>query len=452
MLGFNRWHLLRTVAAILCVAGVAWLALVYLIPAPPAKITVATSLQGDHYQVLGTRYQGILSNSSVELELRPTEGAKENLRLLNDPNSGVQAAFMQGGLSNSRLSPDLLSLGRIDYQIFWLFYPKGETITDLTQLKGKRIALGPTDSGDRAVCEKILAAAGVNYDNATLLYVPSKDAAKALDDGTVDAVFLNLPIDSPILQSLLASPQYRLMSFSEAEALTRIFSYLVRLLLPRGAIDLDRKVPATDIDLVSTTNVVLVRKDVHPTVIDVLARAIVEAHSRPGLFQKVGDFPTQTDPEFTIAQSARDFYKNGPSVLNQYLPFWMTSYAQRVLAVVVAAIAIVLPLFNYTPKLYLWFIRERVRRLYRRLRVVDKELTMELSPSAAQTIRIEIDSIARAAAVVPMRNSELFFGLITHIDRTRTQLGQRSPVETDRSAENPSGVEPRWESAGVGSH
>jgi hypothetical protein len=359
---------------------------------------------------------------------------------------------MQGGLSNSRLSPDLLSLGRIDYQIFWLFYPKGETITDLTQLKGKRIALGPTDSGDRAVCEKILAAAGVHNDNATILYVPSKDAAKALDDGTVDAVFLNLPIDSPILQSLLASPQYRLMSFSEAEALTRIFSYLVRLLLPRGAIDLDRKVPATDIDLVSTTNVVLVRKDVHPTVIDVLARAIVEAHSRPGLFQKVGDFPTQTDPEFTIAQSARDFYKNGPSVLNQYLPFWMTSYAQRVLAVVVAAIAIVLPLFNYTPKLYLWFIRERVRRLYRRLRVVDKELTMELSPSAAQTIRIEIDSIARAAAVVPMRNSELFFGLITHIDRTRTQLGQRSPVETDRSAENPSGVEPRWESAGVGSH
>jgi hypothetical protein len=242
------------------------------------------------------------------------------------------------------------------------------------------------------------------------------------------------------------------MSFSEAEALTRIFSYLVRLLLPRGAIDLDRKVPATDIDLVSTTNVVLVRKDVHPTVIDVLARAIVEAHSRPGLFQKVGDFPTQTDPEFTIAQSARDFYKNGPSVLNQYLPFWMTSYAQRVLAVVVAAIAIVLPLFNYTPKLYLWFIRERVRRLYRRLRVVDKELTMELSPSAAQTIRIEIDSIARAAAVVPMRNSELFFGLITHIDRTRTQLGQRSPVETDRLAGNPSGVEPRREPAGVGSH
>ena len=219
------------------------------------------------------------------------------------------------------------------------------------------------------------------------------------------------------------------MSFSEAEALTRIFPYLVRLMLPRGAIDLHRKIPITDIDLVSTTNVLLVRKDIHPTVIDLLARAVVEAHSRPGLFQKVGDFPTQADPEFPIAQSARDFYKNGPSFLNQYLPFWMTSYAQRVIAVLVATIAIVVPVFNYAPKLYLWFIRERVRRLYRRLRLMDKELTTELSPSAARAIQVELDSIARAAAVVPMRNSELFFGLVTHIDRTRTQLDQRLPVE-----------------------
>ena len=97
------------------------------------------------------------------------------------------------------------------------------------------------------------------------------------------------------------------------------------------------------------------------------------------------------------SQSARDFYKNGPSFLNQYLPFWMTSYVQRVIAVLVAAIAIVVPVFNYAPKFYLWFIRERVRRLYRRLRVVDKELTTELSPSAVQAVQFELDSIARAA-------------------------------------------------------
>ena len=127
----------------MCIAGLAWLALAYLIPAPPSKITIATPLKGDHYQTLGSRYQGILAGSDVEVQLRLTNGAKENLSLLNDPNSGVQIGFVQGGISNSRLAPDLLSLGRIDHQVFWLFYLAGDTLTDLTQLKGKRIAISP---------------------------------------------------------------------------------------------------------------------------------------------------------------------------------------------------------------------------------------------------------------------------------------------------------------------
>ena len=62
MLGFSRWQLFKILAAIVCIAGLAWAALTYLIPSPPSKITIATSLQDDHYQLLGTRYQGILAD------------------------------------------------------------------------------------------------------------------------------------------------------------------------------------------------------------------------------------------------------------------------------------------------------------------------------------------------------------------------------------------------------
>jgi TRAP-type uncharacterized transport system substrate-binding protein len=425
MLGSDRWQMFKMLAVILSIAGLAWLALAYLIPTPPSKITIATSLAGDHYQVVASRYQGILAGSDVEVQLRQTNGAKENLSLLNDRDSGIQIGFMQGGISNSKLAPDLVSLGRINHQIFWLVYPAGDTLTDLTQLKGKRVALGPADSGDRAVCEKILAAAGINYDNTTLLYFAPQDAVQALDDGKIDALFLNLSPDSPTLLTLLNGPQYRLMNFSEADALTRIFPYLVRLVLPRGAVDLGRAIPPTDINLVATTNVVLVRKEIHPAIIDLLTQAIMEAHSAPGLFQKAGDFPTQTDPEYPIAQSARDFYTSGPSYMNRYLPFWMTSYVQRVIAVLVAVIAIVLPVFNYAPRLYLWFIRERIRRLYRRLRLVDRALLTDLTAPQVQTLQSDLESIARAATIVPMRNSELFFELRNHIDRTRTNLTAR---------------------------
>jgi hypothetical protein len=358
----------------------------------------------------------------MKVELRATNGAKDNLALLNDPHSGVQIAFMQGGISNSRLAPDLVSLGRIDHQIFWLFYPTGDTLTDLAQLKGKRIGLGAEGSGDRAVCEKILAVAGITYDNTTLVTVAPENVINNLDGGAVDAVFRTFPPESPVLETLLRGPQYRLMNFSEAEALTRIFPYLVRLVLPRGAIDLARKMPVSDTALIATTNALLARKEIHPAVIDLLAQATLQAHTTPGLFRKVGEFPTETDPEYPMSQGARDFYRNGPSFLNRYLPFWMTNYAQRFLAVLVAVIAIVVPVFNYAPKLFLWLIRDRVRRLYRRLRMVDKALLSEPNAAQMQGLQAELENIARAANIVPMHSSDLFFELRAHIDRTRRHL------------------------------
>jgi hypothetical protein len=197
------------------------------------------------------------------------------------------------------------------------------------------------------------------------------------------------------------------------------------LILPRGAIDLERKIPDADVTLIATTNVVLVRKEIHPAITDLLARAILEAHNVPGLFQKVGDFPTLIDPEYPVAQSAHDFYKNGPSFLNRYLPFWMTSYVQRIIAVLVAVIAIIIPLFNYAPKLYLWFIRDRVRKLYRRLRIIDKALLTELTTPQVQSLQNDLENVDRAASIIPMRNSELFFDLEYHIERTRTHIASR---------------------------
>jgi TRAP-type uncharacterized transport system substrate-binding protein len=435
MLGITRWHVFKLGAAILCIAGLTWLGVAYLIPAPPSQVTIATSPEGEHYYVLGTRYKGILADAGIKVELRLTDGAKENLRLLNDPNSGIQIGFMQGGISNSRLAPDLMSLGRIDHQIFWLF-STSDTPTDLSQLKGKRIGLGAEGSGDRAVCEKILAAAGITYDNATLVTVAPETVINNFDGGAIDAVFRNFSPESPVLDALLRGPQYRLMNFTEAEALSRIFPYLVRVVLPRGAVDLARKLPISDTALVATTNVLMVRKGVHPAIVDLLALAISQAHGSPGLFHKVGEFPTETDPEFPMSQGARDFYKNGPSFLNWYLPFWMTNYAQRVIAVLVAVIAIVVPVFNYVPKLFLWFIHDRVRRLYRRLRIVDRVLLSGPDASELKALHTELESIVRAANIVPMRSSELFFELKSHIDHTRSNLASAE-------ARKPPGFKPR---------
>jgi hypothetical protein len=49
----------------------------------------------------------------------------------------------------------------------------------------------------------------------------------------------------------------------------------------------------------------------------------------PGSFIARAEFPTTTDPELAMAEPAQDFYKNGPSLLPRYLPFWMINFYQE---------------------------------------------------------------------------------------------------------------------------
>jgi hypothetical protein len=52
-----------------------------------------------------------------------------------------------------------------------------------------------------------------------------------------------------------------------------------------------------------------VRKEINPALIDLLMQTMLEAHGEGGLFQKAGDFPTHTDPEFPMAETAVDSTK-----------------------------------------------------------------------------------------------------------------------------------------------
>lgn len=99
--------------------------------------------------------------------------------------------------------------------------------------------------------------------------------------------------------------------------------------------------------------------------------------------------------------------------------------------------AIIFPLFNYTPKLYLWIVRKRMAKLYRRLRVVEKELQTELSPVQAKNLSNELEDIDRAASFlgIPIGHLDLFFSLKTHINLIRSHLGRVDRVHGVEKAE-----------------
>ena len=123
-----------------------------------------------------------------------------------------------------------------------------------------------------------------------------------------------------------------------------------------------------------------------------------------------------------MSSAAREYYKNGPSFLNRYLPFWMSSYMIRFLATLATVMALVLPLIKTMKKMYSWFIRQYTDRLFQRLRVLHIELNKTTSPADLQKIEADLNHIDRAAHILPMRHTDLYFSLIARIESERNSL------------------------------
>jgi len=99
-------------------------------------------LKGGAYEHIAISYQKKLARAHAKLDIRYTEGGvADNVALVKDRRSGVDAAFLFGGYTNSEQSPQLASMGSVDYVPIWVFYRNSEPLDQLAQLKGKRIAV-----------------------------------------------------------------------------------------------------------------------------------------------------------------------------------------------------------------------------------------------------------------------------------------------------------------------
>src|SRR5262249_9469451 len=154
-----------------------------------------------------------------------------NLKALSDPASGAHAGFVQGGLKSAKDAPGLLSIGRVAYEPLWVFHGADLKLERLSDLKGKRVLVGPAGGGTAGLALRPLDANGVTAETATLINSELPDYVDKLGNGEADAGFLVLAPEARTIQRLLRVPNVRLMSFANADAYIQRFPFLSRLVL-----------------------------------------------------------------------------------------------------------------------------------------------------------------------------------------------------------------------------
>jgi TRAP-type uncharacterized transport system substrate-binding protein len=426
-------------AAPLVALALVLLALAYWVldPTPPRRVVLATGVEQGAYAQFGQRYAQILRRNGITVELRETHGAAENLALLRDSASGVDLAFVQGGADAERrgevVDDGLVSLGSMFYEPVWLFYRedsarrllKAPTLDSLSRLPGWRLNIGPPGSGVPNLMRRLIEANRVDPASLTLQQEDQTPATVALLDGRIDAlVFASAP-ESLMVQMLLATPGIRLFDFMQAEAYARRFGFLSAVTLPRGVVDLARDVPPADVHLVAPTATLVARESLHPALVQLFVQAAQEVHGQPGWFQRKGDFPNARDTERPLAPEAQRFYREGPPLLQRYLPFWFANLVERMWIVLLSIVAVLIPLSRVVPPVVEFRIRSRIFRWYGQLRAIE-----EAAPGRpARELLDELGAIeSRVARVtVPLSYADELYALRSHIQLVRQRLESRSP-------------------------
>jgi TRAP transporter TAXI family solute receptor len=130
-------------------------------PAPPDRIVIATGTEDGAYYYYAGRYADVFDRYGIKLDVQTTSGSVENFSMLAGEDSEIDAGFIQGGIAGSEEGPDLESLGAMYFEPVWIFYRGKATIDRLSQLKGKRLAIGPDGSGTRRLAKQLLHANGM---------------------------------------------------------------------------------------------------------------------------------------------------------------------------------------------------------------------------------------------------------------------------------------------------
>ena len=394
-----------------------------LLTLPPQTLVMATGPEGGMYHQVGARYREILAQEGVDLQLRPTGGAMENLADLRDPKSGVSAGFIQGGLAPEKEEPGVELLGTVFYEPLWLFSrtssPTARTLTEA--LSGHRISIGPDGSGTRVLALMLLER---NNITAELFSFKPHEAAEKLIAGEIDFAFIVSSWKAPAIQELLAADGIELRSTPRADAYIGLFPFMSKLVLPTGIADLARNRPPSDVVLVAPKASLAVRADLHPALQYLLLKAAVQIYSPPGAFHRPGRFPAAEAIDIPLSEEARRFYKSGKPFLHDHLPFWMATLAGRMLVVLIPLGVLLYPLLKTLPQAYDWIMRSKIVRLYDEMRSIERKMEVGAPGQDAVGMLAKLDQLDQRAnhLRVPPAYASMLYMLRAHIDLVRERL------------------------------
>ncbi|MDG2185098.1 MAG: TAXI family TRAP transporter solute-binding subunit [Mariniblastus sp.] len=189
-------------------------------------INLGTAPTGGAFHPVGCAAANVVTENKGDLNWvvtpQGTKGTQENIRRLESDE--LQFAMANAAISYFAVKGEgawekpyqIRAVATIAPNIGIFVTTKSSGINKISDLKGKRVVLGPSGAGFDYFLKPLLQAHGVTYDDLTPLNGNYIDAGDMLADGKADAAFMGGAIPIPAVVQLCSTQDVGFLPFDEA--------------------------------------------------------------------------------------------------------------------------------------------------------------------------------------------------------------------------------------------
>lgn len=215
-------------------------------PAAKRALCMGTASSSGTWYILGGAISNSINNHSdwFTITNEASSGGGENLRNLQDGvidiamlNSDMGYFFYTSTESYEGAGSDQLrALFALPSAAMHIVVRENSDIHSVEDLKGKRVAVGLAGSGYELFASKVIANAGLSYDDMTVQMINPSQMPEALQNNQVDAFFFPLQVPASTLTELALNTDIRFISLDDSfrEKYQSTYVGYVEMVIPAG--------------------------------------------------------------------------------------------------------------------------------------------------------------------------------------------------------------------------
>ena len=209
------------------------------------NLTLGTASSTGTFYYVGAAIGNAITNAGkLNVLVQATNGSNENVAMcqtgdidLGMGNCDSLYAAYNGEMSYAEAGKqDILQVAALYNSQLHVFVNEKSGITDITQLKGKKVCVGSQGTSYLFINEALLGAYGISIDEIEPYYMDYAESAQALADGDIDAAFQTGGYPIAGIQQSAATTSFRMLPVDDGimDEIIEQYPFIIKTTIPSG--------------------------------------------------------------------------------------------------------------------------------------------------------------------------------------------------------------------------